>query len=366
MNNQQQGPASNAGPTVAGGSQPQNATAAMQATGQMYANQLPPQLMGLVSNPAIAGAAGQLFPHPAMLSNPSAFLAMSEAFAAGMQQSAGQQQQMANQAGMMMPQFANMMANAQQMAQPMAQAQNNAYGGNGNQNNATTQAVLQPAVQNQNNGGGGQTMVLAAPTNSMPPQYAQMGVGQMQSLPQHAMSAPQGHSVASAPASAAPSKPPPQTDSSRGRKGEVSADERAKQNRDRNREHARSTRLRKKAYVQKLKELVEGLHAERSEEMRKRRVAMQHLAEVQNVRRTVVNSFLHFHSEYESDPRKWSTILEDNFWFKQPITPYRSFRRGEIEQVRDDDDDNVCSPLSTPTIMKSSQKVFLSIFQRIL
>lgn len=52
-------------------------------------------------------------------------------------------------------------------------------------------------------------------------------------------------------------------------------------------EHAKSTRLRKKAYIQKLKELVEGLHGERTEEVRQRRVAVLHLAEEQNVRRAV-------------------------------------------------------------------------------
>jgi hypothetical protein len=117
------------------------------------------------------------------------------------------------------------------------------------------------------------------------------------------------------------------------RKKELTMDERAQQNRDRNREHARSTRLRKKAYIHKLKELVEGLHAERTEEVRQRRVAIQHLAEMQNVRRAVIHSFLRFHAGYEKDERKWSTILEDGFWLKQPVTPYRCFRRSEIEQV---------------------------------
>lgn len=119
----------------------------------------------------------------------------------------------------------------------------------------------------------------------------------------------------------------------KGRRPEGSVEERARQNRDRNREHARSTRMRKKAYVQKLKELVEGLHAERTEEVRQRRVAIQHLAEMQNVRRGVVRTFLRYHSNFENDPRKWETLLEDSFWLKQPVTPYRSFRRTEIEQV---------------------------------
>jgi hypothetical protein len=114
---------------------------------------------------------------------------------------------------------------------------------------------------------------------------------------------------------------------------DLTAQERAQQNRDRNREHARSTRLRKKAYVSKLKELVEGLHAERTEEVRQRRVAIQHLAETQDVRRAVVRSFLRFQSSYETDKRKWMTLLEDDFWLKQPVTPHRCFRRSEIKNV---------------------------------
>ncbi|GKY96884.1 hypothetical protein MPSEU_000647500 [Mayamaea pseudoterrestris] len=108
--------------------------------------------------------------------------------------------------------------------------------------------------------------------------------------------------------------------------------DRAKQNRDRNREHARSTRLRKKAYVAKLKDLVEGLHSQRTEDMRQRRVAIQHLSEVQSVRRNVVRTFLNHFSTYERDDRKWATLMEDSFWLKEPVTPYRSFRRAEIEK----------------------------------
>ena len=116
---------------------------------------------------------------------------------------------------------------------------------------------------------------------------------------------------------------------------ELTEEEKKQLNRDRNRQHARSTRLRKKAYVNKLKELVDGLHAERSEEVRKRRVAVQHLADVQMIRRKVITTFLQFHAGYEPDPRKWETILEDGFYLKQPLTPFRSFRTVEIDQSRD-------------------------------
>ncbi len=128
---------------------------------------------------------------------------------------------------------------------------------------------------------------------------------------------------------------------------ELTEEERKQLNRDRNRQHARSTRLRKKAYVNKLKELVDGLHAERSEEARKRRVAVQHLAEVQNTRRKVVSKFLRFHSTYENDSRKWNMLLEDDFYLKQPLTPFRSFRTKEIDQTND----KVCTLLVSGDIL---------------
>jgi hypothetical protein len=115
----------------------------------------------------------------------------------------------------------------------------------------------------------------------------------------------------------------------------LTSEEKKALNRDRNREHARSTRMRKKAYVNKLKELVEGLQIQRSEEDKKRRVAVQHLAEVHNVRKKVVKTFLRYHSINETEVRNWNTILEDNFYFKQPVTPFRYFRRSEIENERE-------------------------------
>jgi hypothetical protein len=111
------------------------------------------------------------------------------------------------------------------------------------------------------------------------------------------------------------------------------SDTRAKQNRDRNREHARTTRLRKKAYVTKLKDLVENLHSQRTEDMRQRRVAIQHLSEVQGVRRQVVRTFLQYFCQAEADERQWEKLIEEKFWLKEPVTPYRSFRRAEIEKV---------------------------------
>jgi len=114
---------------------------------------------------------------------------------------------------------------------------------------------------------------------------------------------------------------------------DLTPEEKKKLNRDRNRQHARSTRLRKKAYIEKLKQLVDGLHAERSEQDRKRRVEVQHLAEMHTVRRTVIKNFLRFHSGNVTEPNKWVTLVEEDFFLKQPVTPYRSFRCGEIEMA---------------------------------
>ena len=113
----------------------------------------------------------------------------------------------------------------------------------------------------------------------------------------------------------------------------LTVEEKKQSSRDRNREHARCTRLRKKKYVNNLKELVDGLHHERSEDVRQRRVAVQQLAEIQGVRRKVVNTFLEYHAKYEQNARRWETILEADFRLKQPVTPYRSFPRCEVEKV---------------------------------
>ena len=270
---------------------------------------VPAHLMGLMTNPALAAAAAAspLFPPAAMLSNPGAFLTMPEAFAA-----ATNNQQTTAQAaapgGVVLPRLdgaalANFAVDSNAINQQQQQAHHPGVA-------PAAAAAMPGAVAN---------MGMAV----LPQQNAQLQADPQQLQSQQAQLIP--------PHSSDPNKNLSKEDKKR--RAELTPEERAKQNRDRNREHARSTRLRKKAYVQKLKELVEGLHAERTEEVRQRRVAIQHLAEMQNVRRGVVRTFLRFHSGFETDSRKWETILEDNFWFKQPVTPYRSFRRTEIEQV---------------------------------
>jgi hypothetical protein len=108
----------------------------------------------------------------------------------------------------------------------------------------------------------------------------------------------------------------------------------AKSLRERNRDHARSSRQRKKQYVHQLQSMIENLHTERNADIRTRTEEAKRAVDIQKTRRRVMVTFLDYHSQYQSDPRKWSTILEESFWLKQPITPFRSFRRNEVENVR--------------------------------
>jgi len=107
--------------------------------------------------------------------------------------------------------------------------------------------------------------------------------------------------------------------------------QKAKITRERNREHARSSRMRKKEYVTQLTALVQELHTQLAEEGRKRRLATQQLAEMQSTRCSVVHAFLRFLTDYESDEEKWSSMLEDDFCLRQPLTPFRFFPQSEVE-----------------------------------
>jgi hypothetical protein len=80
---------------------------------------------------------------------------------------------------------------------------------------------------------------------------------------------------------------------------------------------------------------VEGLHTERSEDHKKRRLAVAALAEVQEGRRKCIRMFLRMHAGYCGEESRWRGICEEEFWIKCPVTPYRSFRRCEIEKVSD-------------------------------
>lgn len=108
--------------------------------------------------------------------------------------------------------------------------------------------------------------------------------------------------------------------------------ERAKANRDRNREHARNTRLRKKAYLEKLKCTVDELCKERDTLVSERAGAANLLVEMHNTRTEVLMSFFALRSTNEKRRKLWASILDEScFACVMPVTPYRSFPASEVQ-----------------------------------
>lgn len=112
----------------------------------------------------------------------------------------------------------------------------------------------------------------------------------------------------------------------------MTPEEKAKANRDRNREHARNTRLRKKAYLEKLKTTVDELCRERDTLVSERAGAANLLVEMHNTRTEVLMSFFALRSTYEKQRELWSSILDEScFACVMPVTPYRSFPASEVQ-----------------------------------
>jgi hypothetical protein len=123
----------------------------------------------------------------------------------------------------------------------------------------------------------------------------------------------------------------------RARRQSLTQDERARQNRDRNREHARNTRLRKKAYVEELKKTLTELVAQRDAAELEQRQSAQRELEQREVRFRVIEEFLKLRGRNETNFARWAAILEDGFTFNVPTTDYRKLAQGEaatdFEQV---------------------------------
>ena len=98
----------------------------------------------------------------------------------------------------------------------------------------------------------------------------------------------------------------------------LSPEEKARQSRDRNRQHARNTRVRKKAYVEELKRTLNHLVEERDVVVQQKQLSEQGLVEQRDVRFRVLEDFLNLRGRNEADPMRWSLILEDDFSLHLP------------------------------------------------
>ncbi len=110
----------------------------------------------------------------------------------------------------------------------------------------------------------------------------------------------------------------------------ISVEEKQKLHRDRNREHARNTRLRKKLYVENLINQVEMLSSEmennsKREESMKRAQIDQRKANVH-----ILLKVLGFWAVAEKNVETWNEILDPEFIMHLPITPFRHYPPNEL------------------------------------
>lgn len=138
--------------------------------------------------------------------------------------------------------------------------------------------------------------------------------------------APPGTAEAAQAAALAAASDPAAAKAARARRATLTADERARQNRDRNREHARNTRLRKKAYVEELKRTLTELVTARDASELERRHEKQREMEVREVRYRVMEEFLKLRARGSETNllARWVAILEDGFSLTIPKTDYRN------------------------------------------
>lgn len=112
---------------------------------------------------------------------------------------------------------------------------------------------------------------------------------------------------------------------------EMTEDDKALANRLRNREHARNTRARKKAYLESLKSTLDDLCKERDNLKNERAGAATRLLEIQTTRTDVLMSFFALRSSNELRRNYWSSILDETITCNMPVTPYRSFPASEVQ-----------------------------------
>lgn len=140
------------------------------------------------------------------------------------------------------------------------------------------------------------------------------------------------------------------------RRATLTQEERAKQNRDRNREHARNTRLRKKAYVEELKRTLTELVAQRDAADLEKRHEAQRNREQREVRFRVMEEFLKLRGRNEMNAARWVAILEDGFTFTLPRTPYRHMVDSEKSSPTDVNG-NVSSYSSLEQVLRGASTV---------
>jgi len=115
---------------------------------------------------------------------------------------------------------------------------------------------------------------------------------------------------------------------------ELSEGERNRLHRNRNREHARNTRLRKKAYVETLKNTVDDLRRERDSLVQDQATNASRLLEQKNIRVDVLLGYFALRKQCERRRDLWARVCEENVVCTLPVTPYRSFPANEVQSSK--------------------------------
>ena len=94
--------------------------------------------------------------------------------------------------------------------------------------------------------------------------------------------------------------------------------------------HARNTRLRKKAYIERLKQSVSELSAHREKVQEKEWLRARQAEREQNDFFATLHQLFDLRMKRECDPAKWREVITDDFVMTLPITPYRSFDPAQV------------------------------------
>lgn len=101
---------------------------------------------------------------------------------------------------------------------------------------------------------------------------------------------------------------------------------------ERNRTHARNSRLRKKAHVEKLQRTALILSCKNEQMERQQVERMAATLDIQATERAMVQRLLYYRVQGCIVPGYWHRILAEDFTFTLPVTPYRYFNPGEISR----------------------------------
>ncbi|KAL3796677.1 hypothetical protein HJC23_009977 [Cyclotella cryptica] len=141
------------------------------------------------------------------------------------------------------------------------------------------------------------------------------------------------------------------------RRAALTQEERAKQNRDRNREHARNTRLRKKAYVEELKRTLTEIVAQRDAAELEKMHSAQREREQREVRFRVMEEFLKLRGRNELNAGRWVAILEDGFTLTLPKTNFRQMVEGDNSPLEEANGDAMATRTDLEQVIRGAGPV---------